>query len=224
LILAHHKEGEGMVSETLIIGLIALVVGALLCFAGYRLFRILIAVWGFFIGFLIGAQVIASLLHSDFLTTPLAWGAGLVLGLVLAVLAYALYAAAVTILGSSIGYLIGAGLATALGYGNQEFVVIGAGLALAIIFGTLIMAFDLVRLLVIANTALGGSGTVLTGVLLLFGIINLNFLRSGVIGAFIKNSPGWILLWLALAVIGGTFQMQNTQRYRLEKYTAQPRG
>lgn len=212
-----------MISETLIIGLIALVVGVLLCFAGYRLFRILIAVWGFFIGFLIGAQVVASILHSDFLTTPLAWGAGLLLGLILAVLAYALYAAAVTILGASVGYLLGAGLVTALGYGNQEIVIIGAGLALAIIFGVLILAFDLVRLLVIANTALGGAGTVVTGVLLLFRVIDLNFLRSGVVGAFIRNSPGWILLWLALAVVGGTFQMQNTQRYRLEKYTPQPR-
>lgn len=213
-----------MVSETLIIGLAALAVGTLLCFAGYRLFRILVAVWGFFIGFLIGAQVVASILHSDFLTTPLTWGAGLVLGLVLAVLAYALYAAAVTILGASVGYLIGAGLVTALGYGDQGIVVTVAGLALAITFGVLIMVFDLVRLLVIANTALGGAGTVVTGILLLVGTIDLNFLRSGVLGAFIRNSPGWILLWLALAVVGGTFQMQNTQRYRLEKYTPQPKS
>lgn len=213
-----------MLSETLIIGLVALVVGALLCFAGYRLFRILIAIWGFFIGFLTGAQVVASVLHSDFLTTPLAWIAGIVLGLVLAVLAYALYAAAVTILGASVGYLIGAGLVTALGYGNQGIVVTVAGLALAILFGVLILVLDLVRLLVIANTALGGAGTMVTGLLLLFGVINLDFLRSGVVGAFIKESPGWVLLWLALAVIGGTFQMQNTQHYRLEKYTPQQRS
>lgn len=213
-----------MISQTLGIGLIALAVGALLCFAGYRLFRMLIAVWGFFIGFLVGAQVVASLLHSDFLNTPLAWGAGLLLGLVLAVLAYALYTAAVTILGASVGYLIGAGLVTALGYGEQGFVVIGAGLALAITFGILILVFDLVRLLVIANTALGGAGAVVTGALLLFGVINLSFLSSGVIGAFIRNSPGWILLWLVLAVVGGTFQMQNTRRYRLEKYSAQPKN
>ena len=213
-----------MVPETLIIGLSALVVGALLCFVGYRLFRVLIAIWGFFIGFLTGAQVVASLLHSDFLTTPLAWLAGIVLGLVLAVLAYALYTAAVTILGASVGYLIGAGLVTALGHGNQGIVIIGAGLALAILFGALILLLDLVRLLVIANTALGGAGAIVTGILLLFGVIDLNFLRSGVIGAFIKDSPGWVLLWLALAVIGGTFQMQNTRRYRLEKYTSQQRS
>jgi hypothetical protein len=205
--------------QTLIIGLGALVVGALLCFFGYRLFRVLVALWGFFIGFLIGAQVVASLLHSNFLTTPLAWVAGLVLGLILAVLGYALYAAAVTILGASVGYLIGAGLVTALGYGNQGIVVIGAGLALAILFGMLILLLDLVRLLVIANTALGGAGTIVTGILLLFGIVKLDFLRSGVIGAFITDSPGWVLLWLALAVGGGTFQMLNTRRYRLEEYS-----
>jgi len=213
-----------MISQTLGIGLIALAVGALLCVAGYRLFRMLIAVWGFFIGFLVGAQVVASLLHSDFLSSPLAWGAGLLLGLVLAVLAYALYTAAVTILGASVGYLIGAGLVTALGYGDRGIVIIGAGLVLAITFGVLILVFDLVRLLVIANTALGGAGAVVTGVLLLFGVINLSFLRSGVIGAFIRNSPGWILLWLALALVGGVFQMQNTRRYRLEKYTPQPKN
>lgn len=213
-----------MVPETLIIGLVALVVGALLCFAGYRLFRILIALWGFFIGFLIGAQVVASFLHSDFLTTPLAWIAGFVLGLILAVLAYALYAAAVTILGASVGYLIGAGLLTALGYGNQGIIVTAAGIALAILFGLLILLLDLVRLLVIANTALGGAGTIVTALLLLFGVINLNSLNSGVVGAFIKDSPGWVLAWLALAVVGGTFQMVNTQHYRLEKYSPQQRS
>jgi len=89
-----RKEGKTMVAERLLIGPAVLIMGVLLCFAGYRLFRVLITIWGFFLGFFIGAQAIASIFGQGFLSTPLAWVVGCVSGLVLAAAAYALYAAA----------------------------------------------------------------------------------------------------------------------------------
>jgi len=206
-----------MFIEALIIGLIAFVSGAVFCFLGYRLFRILIVILGFALGLVVGAQVLALLLKSDVFATPVTWLAGIVLGIMLAALAYVLYAAIVTFLGSSIGYLIGAALAMAFGYGSQEIVVMSAGFALALLFGILILVFDLVRLLIIATTALEGAGTLVAGPLLIFGVIRLDALSSGHAGTFIEQSPGWLFLWVALAVIGGTFQMLNTQRYRIEE-------
>lgn len=210
--------------ERLIVGLVALIIGSLFCFAGYRLFRIITAIWGFLIGFLIGTQVIPSLLGGDFANTALAWIAGVLLGLILAMLAYALYAAAVTILGASIGYILGTGLMAGLGLGNQETLVVVVGLILAGLFAILILALDLVRLLIVANTALSGAGALIVGILLLLGPLPLNFLNNGLLGTFIKDSPGWLLLWLLFAVIGGVVQLQSTRNYTLERYALARKG
>ncbi|HXR64749.1 MAG TPA: DUF4203 domain-containing protein, partial [Ktedonobacteraceae bacterium] len=78
-----------MFAERLIIGPLALIIGALFCFAGYRLFRVIMAIWGFLLGFFIGTQVIMSLLGNTTFATGLAWGTGILLGLILALLAYA---------------------------------------------------------------------------------------------------------------------------------------
>jgi hypothetical protein len=56
------------------------------------------------------------------------------------------------------------------------------------------------------------------GILLLSGGIQGDFLHMDAVRAFIDASPGWVMLWGAIAVLGGLFQMQHTQRYRLEKY------
>lgn len=207
-----------MFAERLVIGPLALIIGALFCFAGYRLFRVIMAIWGFLIGFFISLQVIPSFLGSSTLATGLAWGTGLALGLLLAILAYALYTAAMTLLGASVGYLLGTGLMTGLGIGNQTVVVVVVGLVLALLFAILILALDLARLLIVANTALGGAASIVISILLFSSLLSADFYHFDQLAAFVRGSPAWLLLWLALAVVGGVFQLQNTRRYQLEKY------
>jgi hypothetical protein len=207
-----------MFAERLIIGPLALIIGALFCFAGYRLFRVIMAIWGFLLGFFIGTQVIMSLLGNTTFATGLAWGTGILLGLLLALLAYALYTAAMTLLGASIGYLLGTGLMTALGIGNQSTVVIIVGLILAVLFAILILALDLARLLIVVNTARGGAAAIVIAILLLYSLIPMDVFSFDQLSTLLKNSPGWLLLWLGLSLLGGIFQLQNTRRYQLEKY------
>jgi len=207
-----------MLAERLVIGPLALLIGILFCFAGYRLFRVIMAIWGFLLGFFIGTQIVASFLDTSTFTTTLSWSAGILLGLVLAILAYALYTAAMTLLGASIGYFLGTGLLTGLGIGNQAMLVVVVGLILAVLFAILILALDLARLLIVANTAMGGAVAIVIGVLLLINVLPTDFLHFDQLAAFIKDEPAWLLLWLLLAVVGGIFQLQNTRRYQLEKY------
>jgi hypothetical protein len=207
-----------MFAERLVIGPLTLIIGVLFCFAGYRLFRIIMAIWGLLLGFYVGMQVISSFLGSGSTATYLAWGVGLVLGLALAILAYALYTAAITLLGASIGYVLGTGLMSGLGIGNQATLVVIVGLILAALFAILILALDLARLLIVANTSLGGAVAMVLGILLLSNLLSVDALHLNQLSAFIKSSPGWLLLWLALAIGGGIFQLQNTRRYQLEKY------
>lgn len=207
-----------MFTERLLISLAALIIGAVFCFAGYRLFRILMVIWGFFIGFIVGAQAIASFFGTGLLATPPGWVTGIVCGLVLAVLAYALYTAAISILGGSIGYITGIGLMTGLGLANLGDLVVIVSLILAIFFALLLLVLDLARMLIIAITALSGASAIVTSILLLLGVIQTSFFQADAASSFIEGSPGWVMLWLAIAVIGGTFQMQNTQRYKLQRY------
>ncbi len=207
-----------MFAERLIIGPLALIIGTLFCFAGYRLFRVIMAIWGFLLGFFIGIQVIMSFPGNSTFVTGLAWGTGILLGLLLALLAYALYTAAMTLLGASIGYIFGTGLMTALGIGNQTLLVLIVGLVLAVFFAVLVLALDLARLLIVVNTAMGGSAAIVIAILLLYSLIPIDIFSFDQLSTLLRNSPGWLLLWLGLSLLGGIFQLRNTRRYQLEKY------
>src|SRR5258707_15412506 len=73
--------GGIMAFQDFLIGLLVLLVGAAFCFAGYRFFRILIAVWGFFAGFNLGSAGINALFCQSFLGATAGWTLGLDVGL-----------------------------------------------------------------------------------------------------------------------------------------------
>src|SRR3954465_9138718 len=91
-------------------GMIGLLFGAVLLFAGYRFFIFLLPIWGFFWGFALGAQSIQALFGDAFLSTVTSWVVGFFLALVFAVLAYVFYFMAVALVGGALGYAIGVGL------------------------------------------------------------------------------------------------------------------
>ncbi len=120
-----------MTFQDFLIGALILLVGAAFCFAGYRFFRILITIWGFFAGFNLGAAGMTALFGQNFLGTTTGWVLGLVVGLVIAVLAYFFYYVAVVLLGASVGYSLGSGLIAAFGLNNPGFLSVTVGIVLA---------------------------------------------------------------------------------------------
>ncbi len=202
-----------MFFETLFIGLLALLLGAAFCFAGYQFFRILITIWGFFAGFTLGAQGVVALFGGGFLSTVTSWVIGLVVGLVLAALAYLFYYAAVVILGGSVGYSIGAGFIALLGLSPTGFIAVIVGLVVAVVLAILIIVLNLPRILIIVLSALGGSGTILAGLLLMLQRIPLAFLGYGSVSAFIENSWFWTIVWLVVAGAGMFVQWRTAQEY-----------
>src|SRR5438128_3993489 len=125
--------GGIMAFQDFLIGLLVLLVGAAFCFAGYRFFRVLIAIWGFFAGFLIGASGVVVLFGGGFLATVLGWIVGVVVGLIIAAVAYFFYVVAVVILGASVGYWIGIGLMSAIGFSSQGFLTVLVGIIAAVV-------------------------------------------------------------------------------------------
>ncbi len=201
--------------ESFLIGLLVLLLGAAFCFAGYRFFRILIAFWGFFAGFLIGASGVAALFGGGFLATVIGWIVGFVVGLLIAVLAYFFYYVAVVVLGASVGYWIGTALMTAIGFSSQGFLSVLVGIILAVVLAILIIALKLPKLLIMVFTALGGARTIIAGILLIIGRIPLAGLQYGGAEAVIRNSWFWGIVWIVLAAIGFAVQWRSMQEYTL---------
>jgi len=56
-----EKKEVNMGFELFCATMIALLMGLVICFGGYRLFLVLLPIWGFFFGFALGAQTIQAL-------------------------------------------------------------------------------------------------------------------------------------------------------------------
>src|SRR6266699_1916643 len=134
--------------ELLAVGILALVIGTALCFAGYRAFRALIAIWGFFAGFLLTIQAVGIYSGGHFLVSVRGLVIAFIVGLVLAALAYYLYVAAVVILGASVGFWVGTGLMMVIGYGNHSTPTLLAGVIFAGILAILTLGLNLAKILI----------------------------------------------------------------------------
>jgi hypothetical protein len=207
-----------MTFQDFLIGALVLLVGLAFCFAGYRFFRILITVWGFFAGFNLGSGAMAALFQNhNFLGTTTGLVLGIVVGLVLAALAYFFYYFAVVLLGASVGYSIGSGLIAAIS-ANLNVTASIVGIVLAVVFAFLILALNLPKLLILVMTALGGAVAILGGLMILTGQVpstGSTALQYGVAVALVRASWFWSLVAIALAVVGFLAQWRTTQEYTL---------
>jgi hypothetical protein len=205
-----------MAFQDFLIGALVLLAGALFCFVGYRFFRILIAIWGFFAGFNLGTAAMTALFNHAFLQTTTGIVLGLVIGLVFAVLAYFFYYFAVVLLGASAGYDLGSGFIGAIGLNNPGFISVIVGVVLAVVFAFLILILNLPKLLIMVFTALGGAVAMLAGLLILLGQVKTAYLQYGDAVALVRASWFWSLIAIALAVVGFLVQWRTMQEYTLE--------
>jgi hypothetical protein len=196
-----------MTLETLLVGGIALLVGAAFTFAGFRFFLILLPIWGFVIGFMAGAQVVTLIFGDGFFATLLGWGVGLIGALAFAVLSYLFYWVAVVLLGASVGYTIGLGFMAAIGV-DFGFLAVAVGVVLGAILAVGVIVLGVPKYLIVILTAVAGASATLAGIFLLIGRIPLDALSMGAVGAIVRDSLVWIVVWLALAGIGIVSQLR----------------
>jgi hypothetical protein len=203
-----------MTFATIVAVLFALVVGAAFCMYGYRIFLVLLPVWGFFAGFWLGAHVMQLLFGSGFLATTSGWMVGIAVGLVLSVLSYLFYLLGVAMVAAVVGYGIGAGLMGALGISAPLLVVL-VGVIVAIVVMAATLLFNLQQYVVTALTALGGANAVLLGVLLLLGRVSLDSVvtAGSAIRPVLQDSWFWALAWIVIAVAGIVYQIRTNRAY-----------
>lgn len=192
----------------LVVGVLAVAVGALLCFRGYVALRLVIAVWGAFAGFAFGAGVVAEVTGDAFLATPLGWIAGALAGLAFGVFAYVFYAVSVVIGMGAIGFALGTTAMVAIGV-TWSWVVVLVGIAVGVALAILAIAGDLPLVILAVLGAFAGASTLLAGVLLLTGELSSTDLMSGGTTQALQLSGWWTAAYVALVLLGLVVQLRT---------------
>ena len=178
--------------------------GAVACFAGYRFFRIVLAIYGFILGAMLASSIMG--VNSSFAMVVGAIVGGLVGALVL-VMAYFVGIA-----------LAGAGLGALVGHVIWSWVADGEPPVAAVILVSLaggLGAMVLQRYVIIVATAFGGAWTMIVGV------VNILATRGITRGAsatevwilYPTTLPGerWVpYAWMALGIAGVAVQLAMT--------------
>jgi hypothetical protein len=178
--------------------------GLLACFAGYRLFRIVLGVYGFILGALLASSLVSPGDQVQMLVAALVGG---IIGAVVLNLGYFVGVA-----------LVGAGAAalllhlawTRVAHGDPHVLIV---VAVAIVGA--VAATQLQRLVIVGATAFGGGWTVVVGVLALLGSAPAKAAAAtgSVWVAYpLSGAPyRWAALagWLALSIGGLAVQMRG---------------
>ncbi|MCB0191190.1 MAG: DUF4203 domain-containing protein [Anaerolineae bacterium] len=204
--------------STIFAALFAGLLGLAFCFYGYRIFMVMLPIWGFFGGFWLGAMGTSLILGTGFLSTIFGWMVGFGLGLVGAILSYLFYLIGVAWIAGSFGAALGSGFMALLGFeaGFLIFVVaLSSGIMVALL--TLITGFQ--RPMIMAMTAAGGAKGMLLAVLLLLGRVSVADLQAtgNAIQPVLHDSLFWLVAWIVLTLIGLTVQMRVHREYTFSK-------
>jgi hypothetical protein len=187
---------------------VILIVGGLLsCFAGYRIFRVVLGIYGFIFGALAASSVMG--------TEQTLWmiGAAVLGGVVGALILIAAYFVGVALIGAGVGALV-ANVAWAA-FDREPHVFILILFAVAGALG----ALALQRYVIVVATSFAGAWTTIVGALTLAGDrVAGQAARTDVWLAYPLNpAPGqmWVIVvWLALGMAGVIAQLALTAKGR----------
>jgi hypothetical protein len=189
--------------------LVLAVSGALACFAGYRLFRVVLGIYGFILGAMIASSMMGATNTFGMIVAAIVGGVAGALILVFA------YFVGVALIGAGLGALVAHLAWTELARADAPAIAV-------IVFSVVgaIGALMLQRYVLIIGTAFGGAWTLLVGVLALMqGRATTRAASNGHVWILypFEPAPGqrWVpLAWLALGAIGAIVQLGVTGRRR----------
>jgi hypothetical protein len=196
-------------------GLIGILFGLVLAFAGYRFFLILLPIFGFFFGLAFGAQAIQALFGQAFLATVTSWVVGFIVGLVFAALSYLFYMFAVALIAGALGYAVIVGLGDAIGL-QMGFLLWLIAVAAGVVLAIVVLRFNIQKWVIIIATSLLGAGAIVGTMVLLFNP-HADALAHPVQVA-LKTSPFMVIVFLLVAVLGILGQVRANRNFTLDSY------
>jgi hypothetical protein len=207
----------GSVLGGIVGGAIVLFLGTLVAFGGYRLFLILLPIYGFFFGLSLGAHSVQALFGDGFLSTTTSWVVGFFAALLFAILSYLFWAAAVAIAAGSLGYALVAGFFGLFGADLTVLVWI-LGMGLGVIFAIVALVMNLQKAVVIVATAFLGAWAIVGTFLLLFTSATPASLAESGPKIILDDHPLWFILFGVVAALGMIFQFMFNRAYEIERY------
>ncbi len=195
----------------ILVGIFLVIFGLGITFLGTSLFFLVLPMIGFLFGFFIGASGVEAALGDGFLGTVTGWIAGLIIGLLFAFISYFWWYAGVLLAAGALGVTLATGLAQAIGL-DGGFWIFLFGLVGFIAFASITYVFNLPIYLIIASTAIAGGNVAVLGVMLMFNRIDTDELAYGTAASIVRESWGWTLFALLVAIAGAAFQLSMKNR------------
>lgn len=206
-----------MAFEILCMATIALFFGFAVVFGGYRLFLFLLPIWGFFTGFLLGAQTIHYLFDVGLFATVTGWVVGFFAGLLFAALSYLFYFVAVGVISFSLGYGVTIGVLAWLGL-DPGFLLWLIAVVVGIALAFVVYRFNLQKYAIIVTTAVGGTGLIIYTLLVLFNGALAVSLFDNPVKLALDASFWWLLFFLVVAIMGIVAQIRANRSFEIETY------
>ncbi|MCO6450393.1 MAG: DUF4203 domain-containing protein [Caldilineales bacterium] len=204
-----------MTLASLCIGLFAMLIGLAVCFNGYRWFLIFLPIFGFFIGFFVGAGAMQSLFGAGFLVSVSSWVIGFVLGAIFAVLSYLFYFIAVALIGGGLGYALVVGVLQAIGL-DMGLIVWLLGVVGGVIAAIATIVLNIQKWVIVAFTSVAGATVIIGSFFLAFGKLAPEDFSRNAVRMIIDDSFLWLVFWLLLLVLGFLAQIATTRNFVLE--------
>ena len=189
------------------VGIVALALGAVVCFRGRLAVRAIMAIWGGLVGFGLGAAIAAAVTGEGFLTGPIGWIVAILAALLFARLAYGFYVLGVVIAVGSLGYGLGTAAGTLSGLTGAALFLTGAVGAVLLVMVAL--AANLPGLLLTVLSAVAGASWMVGGLMVLLGAVDARVLTVLGLPMAIGTARGWNLLFVAMAIAGFVVQSRG---------------
>lgn len=199
--------------EGIIIGGLGILLGVAFCFGGFRLFLLLLPIWGLFVGFLTGAGAMSVLLGETLLASALGIAVGVVVAIVFALLSWFYWWGALLVVAGSLGYVVTLWVLEAIGFSADAWltivIAVAAGLGLAVVS----FLANVPKYVTILLTAIAGAAWLTAGIAMVLGIITEDDLQNGSLVAVYREGWVWIAVWGVAAAAGIIAQLQMTRRW-----------
>lgn len=196
--------------QDLVVGVLAILVGALFCFRGYWAMRFVIPLWGAFAGFNAGAGLVAKLNHEGFLVSALGWTVAVAAALLFALFAYLYYAIAVIIAMASIGFALGAATMAAAGV-SWNWAIVLAGAVVGVLLAIVAIITDLPMALLVILSAIAGAAASVAGLMLLSGTLNTVDFSNQNVTLDLNGNGWWYVLLVVLIAVGAAVQFRSVR-------------
>ncbi len=166
--------------------------------------------WGGVAGFVTGASIVTSVSGDAFLSTPAGWTGGVVGAIAGGSLAVVSWWGPIGIGAGSVGWIVGAGLASLVGIGPGAL-LIAAGVAGGVLAVVVAVVLETPRPLIVVLSAVGGGSAMGAGIALLLAWAPLDSLDGHMLGAVLDGGAAAMVVTATLMAVAAAFQLTTTR-------------